>query len=722
MRDWRMLLEGGIEDDHDTASPRVSPGKRTLTMGLPPVQRRASPDHAEDGDEVASGDELDAAEATAIAAEGTAGSGGTLPFVDEIQRSFGRHDVTGIAAHRGEAAQRAAGALGAEAYAFGDAVAFGATPTLHTAAHEAAHVVQQRAGVVAGGVGRDGDEHERQADAVADKVVAGESAEPLLDQIAGDGAGAEPGVQAKRPRARAAVQARASANPLGSALAARHVQRRPANRPVVRCTTAGGVTVSGMQFAPREIKDDGATTTQATVSYTSKKMAGPAVLDWTIDGPAFGATVSATGLITPGTDTVPIDKEKAVIKVKAVDSVQKGAHTTGKLTILNQKVLKAKADLKTFLGTTYKQLNFKKGINGNFDATYNPSAKRLEIQVRVAFNFVDDLAGAAKWTKTTKQAYTQKFMTQVRNAWTGQYQFQNIAEPKLVWKRLNPISVKVAAKEDTAAPHFTATVHKKQVVDAVHGATADFSAGSTTPNKNPFPNTGPAELAALQAKTPTPVLFAAGTAAIGGADAPKLQFLGTYLHAVRQPKFQLTVTGHVAPDPAAVTPAQVTAAAKAANTLSRQRANAVRDAIRAAGGNAHHKLTVVAKGNTAGVAAPAGDKVDIASAVDPSYVNQQPVLPHEFGHMLGLGDEYVSGAKKVGDPATHHGLAKTALGQDMADSFATLSVDSEGIMQGGKDVRPVHYVTLWSALGAAAATAAAPAPPFADVDWKFVGF
>jgi hypothetical protein len=46
--------------------------------------------------------------------------------------------------------------------------------------------VQQRAGVhLQGGVGKAGDPHEQHADAVADKVVRGESAEPLLDRYAG---------------------------------------------------------------------------------------------------------------------------------------------------------------------------------------------------------------------------------------------------------------------------------------------------------------------------------------------------------------------------------------------------------------------------------------------------------------------------------------------------------------------------------------------------------
>ncbi len=129
------------------------------------------------------------------AARGTSGTGGALPHLDPIQRSFGRHDVSHVRAHTGRAATEAARAMGAEAYATGDQVAFAGAPSLHTAAHEAAHVIQQRGGVhLAGGVGREGDPHERHADAVADAVVAGRSSEALLDAYAG-GAGGGGGVQ-----------------------------------------------------------------------------------------------------------------------------------------------------------------------------------------------------------------------------------------------------------------------------------------------------------------------------------------------------------------------------------------------------------------------------------------------------------------------------------------------------------------------------------------------
>jgi hypothetical protein len=124
----------------------------------------------------------------AAAAAGVSGPSSAMPHQEAIQQSFGRHDISGIAAHTDDKAAAGANAMGASAFATGNHVAFAGAPSLHTAAHEAAHVVQQRAGVhLAGGVGAAGDPHERHADAVADRVVQGQSAEGLLDQYAGGG-------------------------------------------------------------------------------------------------------------------------------------------------------------------------------------------------------------------------------------------------------------------------------------------------------------------------------------------------------------------------------------------------------------------------------------------------------------------------------------------------------------------------------------------------------
>jgi hypothetical protein len=156
------------------------PGKRTLveqaygSETAVPVQRKGG---------------NDAAAVHEAADAGASGPGGRLPHFDTIQQLFGRHDVSGIRAHTDQAAVAANAQMGSLAYARGNDVAFGGAPDVHTAAHEAAHVVQQRGGVqLKSGVGEQGDAYERHADAVADTVVAGASAESLLSTMAGSAA------------------------------------------------------------------------------------------------------------------------------------------------------------------------------------------------------------------------------------------------------------------------------------------------------------------------------------------------------------------------------------------------------------------------------------------------------------------------------------------------------------------------------------------------------
>jgi Domain of unknown function (DUF4157) len=120
------------------------------------------------------------AEASAIAAAGTAGTASPLPFLAELQRAMRPHDVSSVRAHIGGHAAAAAARLNADAYASGEDVVLPPNADLRLVAHEAAHVLQQRSGVVAAGLGAHGDAHERHADAIADRVVRGEPVGELM--------------------------------------------------------------------------------------------------------------------------------------------------------------------------------------------------------------------------------------------------------------------------------------------------------------------------------------------------------------------------------------------------------------------------------------------------------------------------------------------------------------------------------------------------------------
>jgi len=166
-------LDGAVQRVWDAVAARQQPDHATLQRRARDVQRHA--------------------DVHAAAARGIGGTAQPLPHLAAIQRSFGRaHDLSAVQAHVGGPATTACDDMGAHGYASGAHVAFARAPSLELAAHEAAHVVQQRSGAVqlSGGVGAVGDRWEQHADAVAARVVSGRSAADLLPAGGGVATGA----------------------------------------------------------------------------------------------------------------------------------------------------------------------------------------------------------------------------------------------------------------------------------------------------------------------------------------------------------------------------------------------------------------------------------------------------------------------------------------------------------------------------------------------------
>lgn len=196
-------------------SPRPSKVSLQLATSLPVAGDAAG---GADAGFASGGSAVRAAGVRAIAEEGMAGSAGDLPYLSVLQPAFGAHDLRGVKAYVGGPAARAASRIGARAYTVGDRIAFRERPDLRTAAHETAHVVQQR-----GGDGQPGGEpagrHEQHADAVASAVVERRPAGPVLAAAGrGPGAGA---VQAKSD-GEADVDAIEKAGARANAAAAKH--------------------------------------------------------------------------------------------------------------------------------------------------------------------------------------------------------------------------------------------------------------------------------------------------------------------------------------------------------------------------------------------------------------------------------------------------------------------------------------------------------------------
>jgi hypothetical protein len=194
---WRAL--DGSAAPHQGHEPLGVPGKLTLTSGL-----RLKSSHEASHGNTAAAIEHSSAPGSApssfadpfdfspnalapssggssldLARAGFSGTASEFPHRATIEQSFGAS--LPATAYLDGAAARASAALGAHGYALGNQVAFAsASPELAVAAHEAAHVMQATSGVQLYGGDGSYEGYEAHADAVADRVVRGQSAADLL--------------------------------------------------------------------------------------------------------------------------------------------------------------------------------------------------------------------------------------------------------------------------------------------------------------------------------------------------------------------------------------------------------------------------------------------------------------------------------------------------------------------------------------------------------------
>lgn len=128
---------------------------------------------------------------SSAATHGTSGPGQQVPFRGEMESLFST-DFSSVRAHMDAPASDANRALGAQAYAMGEDIAFShPSPEKALVAHELTHIVQQRSGGVSSAQGKGGILNadpalEAEADLAADKVMRGEKVS--VTGIAGGGA------------------------------------------------------------------------------------------------------------------------------------------------------------------------------------------------------------------------------------------------------------------------------------------------------------------------------------------------------------------------------------------------------------------------------------------------------------------------------------------------------------------------------------------------------
>jgi len=143
--------------------------------------------------------------------------------------------------------------------------------------------------------------------------------------------------------------------------------------------------------------------------------------------------------------------------------------------------------------------------------------------------------------------------------------------------------------------------------------------------------------------------------------------------------------------------------------LGERRADAVQDRLYAILGvdamRVRHFEVALLAGERNATTDPQFRRVDIMLTLDCGTATtvEQNVAAHEFGHLIGFGDEYVEEAptggslpKFAGDRPSHYGGVEAAMGTETANEL--LIQDSGSIMSQGNEVRRGHYVYFLQAI------------------------
>ncbi len=360
---------------------------------------------------------------------------------------------------------------------------------------------------------------------------------------------------------------------------------------------------------------------------------------------------------------------------------------------------------------------------GMFDADYLPLIGLMWVTVKMKFNFVsaDNAPGMMDWFSRTlagedlsrfywsdaeKADFTRDYIGRVSARWSAQHTMRST---KPCWNfRAIPLVMPVEVAADAAA-HYVTTVHKSP------GPGIDYKSATSDPDpahpERPAtadlyqsdvreePNFNSASVAtserqrlesALAAAGASPVLFDNDSDAIRPAARPLLTAFADAAKAKNpsDPLIPLTVDGFASREGDAARNLD----------LSERRAVVVRGFL--AGLGVTQPIGVLGHGPV-GVAGDAANRrvtIAVDHAFETSYTsNRYSVGEHEFGHMLGLPDEYQNNTTGVlGTQQTLYSGLVTAAG---VPGPAVWGVNTASQMSAGIDVLPRHYVTLWEALG-----------------------
>ena len=383
---------------------------------------------------------------------------------------------------------------------------------------------------------------------------------------------------------------------------------------------------------------------------------------------------------------------------------------------------------------------------GGFQARYDPVAMTLTVTMNVGVTFVDGMsmpaavavaghaslndaatrinalprsaraAEVAKWKWAGDQeTWMTGYRANVTSAWnsagTG-IQFQSshagweaqLARVNIVVNTQAAVAASPAVPGASTIPAAAGTTHCNATIYKTPDDNSDFGAsgGGRDANGKSVLNLGSGQTVAHSHLLRQKVLFDRGSKTLNGAAKSELNDI---IYSFQTPTggtgTNIDVTGH------ADTVGSRTAAGEARNqAISLARAQAVVDYLKATRVGGNNLVNAAARVKTTTGAGSAGEGATADSRrVDLVFAGGkgQNVAAHEFGHMLGLQDEYASDPTGVQGKIFGTGQpVGTVHPQDARSTAAgvgnSVYENNDNLMSVGNTIRSPQYVTFMEAL------------------------
>ncbi len=377
-----------------------------------------------------------------------------------------------------------------------------------------------------------------------------------------------------------------------------------------------------------------------------------------------------------------------------------------------------------FRRRSFSALNFRPSAGyGKFDAYYWPRSSLMAAIVKMKFNYVQAedtppisilfpmvMAGQDIsryfWTDPQKRQYERDYRDTVSRQWSFQH---TIRSTKPCWPFTAQPHITPNIVSDPAAAHFNVTVFKM----SNPGGERTSSFGARNPGTAAWQGTGSMdendvnELAnrrsldvarserqrlerAIASAMASPVQFGQNSAAIQPPFDGRLRTLAATMRAKNptDPAIPVILRGFASAE-----------GQRGRNErLSRERAEAVAGILSGAG--VPQPLIIDPLGPVGAANDAANRKVDLIpdSGFEATYTgNRFSPGAHEFGHAIGLPDEYTN--RTTGQLGTKQQAFVTLAQQAGVSPPDRWGDRTSSVMSTGMDVLPRHYLTVWEALG-----------------------